>query len=93
MSVGRKRKKEQPDEVEQTIIDSIRGIQDRQSQTAEDEESHYGKQVSATLRRFNNRQNALAKLQIQEVLLDIEFGLAYNSMYVMPEDILPYMYM
>ena len=90
MSVGRKRKKEQPDEVEQTIIDSIRGIQDRQSQNTEDEESHYGKQVSATLRSFNNRQKALAKLQIQKVFLDIEFGLAYdNSMYVMPEDISP----
>ena len=88
-SVGRKRKREQPDEVEQSIIDSIKGIQDRQSQVTEDEESHYAKQVAATLRRFDNRQKAFAKLHIQKLLLDIEFGSAYNSgsMHVMPEDI------
>ena len=74
----------------QLLIYSIRGIQDRQSQVTEDEESHYAKQVAATLRRFDNRQKALAKLHIQKLLLDIEFGSAYNnsgSMYVMPEDI------
>ena len=39
----------------------------------EDEEELYGRQLAATLRRLSGRQKAYAKMQIQKVLLEIEY--------------------
>lgn len=35
---------------------------------------HYAEQVAATLRRFTPRQKAMAKMKIQELLFNVEFG-------------------
>ena len=48
----------------------------RSKQRQDDEDELYGRQVAATIRRFTNREKALAKLRIQQVLLDIEFPAA-----------------
>ena len=40
----------------------------------EDESFLFGAQVAATLIRLSHHQQAVAKLQIQQTLLDVEFG-------------------
>ncbi len=45
----------------------------RNSQYNEDEDELFGKQLAATLRRLSGRQKAYAKMQIQKVLLEIEY--------------------
>ena len=46
-----------------------------------DEETHFGLQVAATIRRFNPRQKALAKLRIEQVLVDVEFPPEFPTNY------------
>ena len=43
------------------------------TETKDDEDNLFGRQVSATLRRLSRHQKAIAKLQIQSVLLNVEF--------------------
>ena len=66
-------------DVDELIVESLKSIRERREEkrgrTEEplDEAGHFGHQVAATLRRFTNRQKAIAKLQIQQVLVSVEF--------------------
>ena len=39
----------------------------------EDEDQLFGRHIAVTLRRLTSRQKAMAKLCIQQVLIDVEF--------------------
>ena len=52
------------------IVNSLKGLNQKQ---VSDEEELFGKHVAAVLRRLPNREKAMAKLQIQQVLTNIEF--------------------
>ena len=80
----KRRKGNKDDEVDSAIITSLKGIQERWIQkdaeadkqarvTHMDEEGHFGNQVAATLRRLTTRQKAITKLQIDQVLVNVEF--------------------
>lgn len=61
--------------MELAILESLKHVWDQPSHVAEeDEEGLFGRQLAATLRRFPSHHKAAAKLRIQQVLLDIEFG-------------------
>ena len=56
------------------IMTSLKSLQERRhGKEALDEAGHFGHQIAATLRRFSPRQMAQAKLQIEQVLFNIEF--------------------
>ena len=59
-------------EMDDLIERSLKNLQERRPETS-DEAGHFGQQVAATLHRFTPRQMVLAKLQIDQVLLNIEF--------------------
>ena len=71
---AKKRKVHKGDDVDD---ETLKSIQERNAQQDEvdkqaqilDEEAHFGNQVAATLRRFTTRQKAIAKLQIDQVLV------------------------
>ena len=44
-----------------------------------DEDDLFGRQIAATLHRLSNKQKAICKLQIQQVLLNVEFSTDYTS--------------
>ena len=70
------------DAVELAILESLRHVWDREQPThsgEEDEDGLYGRQLAAKLRRFPSQQKAIAKLRIQQVLTDIEFGSTYSE--------------
>ena len=52
---------------------SLNNIQERREKQAKKEIDEEGQQVAATLRRFTTRQKAFAKLQTEQVLVNIEF--------------------
>ena len=56
------------------LLRSLQDLQERRKSEPEiDAEGHYGRHVAATLRKLNPRQQAIAKLQIDQVLFNIEF--------------------
>ena len=64
------------DDNDEMLITSIKNLRERQQDKQKgqlDEETHFGLQVAETLRRFNSKQRALAKLQIDQVLFNVEF--------------------
>ena len=62
-----------------------RTLKDLHERREEDDSELFGKQVGATIRRFNPRQRAQAKLRIQQVLVDVEFPESVQgSSYGMP---------
>ena len=73
--------------MELAILESLKHVWDQPSHVVEeDEDGLFGRQLAATLRRFPSHHKAAAKLRIQQVLLDIEFGsdsemstLSYNT--------------
>ena len=75
------------DVVGEYIIQSLKNIEERRTQRQaahEDEDELFGCQIAATLHRLTSRQKAMAKLHIQQVLMDAEFpeeSQATNSYY------------
>ena len=58
------------------IVQSLKSIEDRRAQrqvVSDDEDVLFGRQIAATLHRLTSRQKAVAKLRIQQVLIDVEF--------------------
>ena len=53
------------------------------SEENDDEKDLYGRQVAVTLWRFTNCQNAIAKLGIQGVLIDVKFP--HEEQHCMPQ--------
>ena len=68
----KKTKNTKGNEMDDQIVRSLKYLQKRRPETF-DEAGHFGQQVAGTLCRFTPRQMALAKLQIDQVLLNIEF--------------------
>ena len=73
-------KERKGDDVDKAIVESLKTMQDRwsrkdteNSQATLDEEGHFGHQVAATLRRLTTKQKVIAKLQIDQVLVNVEF--------------------
>lgn len=63
--------------MDEMIVRTLRGIEERRqekrTQQVEDEAELFGRLVASTLRRLSARQQAMAKLKIQQLLIDIEF--------------------
>ena len=71
--------------MELAIIENLKQLQEKHSHHDEesDEDGLFARQIAATLRRFTYQQKAVAKVRIQQVLMDIEFGSPYDtSMYM-----------
>ena len=64
------------DEIDELLVKSLTTLQDnKMSKTEEcDEDGYFGQQIAATLRRFTPRQKAIAKLRMQQILVDTEFS-------------------
>ena len=60
--------------MELAILESLQHVWDQPSHTAKDEDGLFGRQLAASLHRFPSHQKAAAKLKIQQILVDIEFG-------------------
>lgn len=65
----KKRKKTKGEEVDDAILKTLTNIEGTQM----DEEELFGRHVGAALRRFTPRQRAIAKLQIEQILVNTEF--------------------
>ena len=74
-------RKEGKNEVDDALLALARSAQERrivrERKEAEKQprnpETHYGLEIAETLNRFTPHQKALAKVRIQQVLLEIEF--------------------
>lgn len=82
----KKRKKDKTSDVDDAIVKYLQERQNQSSQQQQDEEEHFGKQIAAVMRRFSNRQKAVAKLQIQE------FGYGGHAATQRPSSNLDYMH-
>lgn len=58
------------EEVDDAILKMLARSQDT---SPTDDEEFFGRHISAALRRLGPKQRALAKLQIEQVLVNIEF--------------------
>jgi hypothetical protein len=69
-------KRPRPDAVENGILDNLKKPrEDKSSQHTDlDEDELFGRQITAIFRRFTKQQKAIARLKIQQVLLETEFG-------------------
>ena len=79
-----KRKKTSRDDVDEALLRSLKDIEEMRAKRAVDENDLFGKHVSAVLHRFTPRQQAQARLRIEQVLVDVEFPEethAYNNMH------------
>ena len=65
-----------PDTIDLAIVEALKQIQPQRAQPEpeSDEEDLFGRQVAATLRRLGGQAKAFAKVQIQETLMEAEFG-------------------
>ena len=68
-SKSRKRKKQQADEVDDALLARLEGIQKEK----QDEEGSFCESIASQLRTFTNRQKAVAYVEINKLLLNIEF--------------------
>lgn len=65
-------KKRKVNTVDHAILKCLKHLDDKQPR-ALDEEELFGMHIAAVLRRLTNRQKAMARLRIQQVLTDVEF--------------------
>ena len=74
-----KRQRKEKNEIDDALLALTRNAQERRLMRERKEaekrnpETHYGLEIAETLNRFTPYQKALAKLKIQQVLLEIEF--------------------
>ena len=69
-----KMKTSRGDEMVDLIVSSLKNLQRKEyERVVLDEAGHFGHQIVATVRLFMPRQMTLAKLQIKQVLFNIEF--------------------
>lgn len=72
MSNANKRKID-PDRIEMEILSYLKQTNKSEAVDALDEELIFTKAIALTLKRFDSRQKAIAKIKIQQLLFDIEF--------------------
>ena len=71
---AKRRKSSRSKDIDELLVQSINMLQESRKKKEElDDEGHFAHHVAATLRRFNSRQKAVAKLRIEQVLVDVEF--------------------
>lgn len=58
--------------VDHAILRCLKHFDEKQPRVL-DEEELFGMHIAAVLRRLTNRQKAMARLKIQQVLTDVEF--------------------
>ena len=69
-----KRKKfSKKDKVDEYILESLKGLQEKRACREEDQDELFGRQVAAKLRGLPEWLNAQAKINILQLLMDIEF--------------------
>ena len=73
----KKKKISKDDEIGECIMQSLKSIEENRRALAqnqeEDEDQLFGRHIAVTLCRLTSRQKAMAKLRIQQVLIDVEF--------------------
>ena len=73
----KKKKISKDDEIGECIIQSLKSIAENRCALAqkqeEDDDQLFGRQIAITLHRLTTKQKAIAKLRIQQVLIDVEF--------------------
>lgn len=71
---SKREKKDRQDEVDEAILKSLNQMEEGRTQRRkEDEEDFFEKHVAAVLRRLPDRARAIARLHIEQVLLEAEF--------------------
>ena len=65
--VQKKGKRGPVDEVDEAILKMLASTENT------DDDKRFGKHISATLQRFSTKKKAQAKLQLEQVLVNIEF--------------------
>ena len=78
VGISKKKKKiSKDDEIDECIIQSLKSIEENRRALAqkqeEDDDQLFGRQIAITLHRLTTKQKAIAKLRIQQVLIDVEF--------------------
>ena len=72
---AKRRKSSRSEDIDELFVRSINMLQEKRKKKEElDEEGHFAHHAAGTLRRFNSRQKAIAKLRIEQVLVDVEFA-------------------
>ena len=71
-------------DIDELLVKSLNSLQEKKLKV-DDDEGLFGKQVAATLRRFEPRQKALAKLKIPQCLTEIEFPSGFMPTSVEPQ--------
>ena len=66
-------KKRKTSSMDQAIIKCLKHLDEKQPTRVLDEEELFGMHIAAVLRRLTNRQKAMARLKIEQVLTDVEF--------------------
>ena len=71
------------DGVEEEMIKCIKDIRQRRDrkQAQENEDDHFGRHVAAVMNRLPNWAKALARLQIEQTLLNAEFPESEQTSY------------
>ena len=68
------KKRKKLDDVDIVIIDSLKGIEASRHQAIKDDEHElFGHQIAATLCPLSHKQKAVCKLQMRQILVNIEF--------------------
>ena len=62
------------DEVEDAFLQHLcEKAEDRKKRQEDTDDDHFGWHVAAVLKRLPNRAKAIARLKIEQVLMDVEF--------------------
>ena len=69
----KKKKATRGDDVDEAIIKSLKDLEERRTRREVGENESFGRHIGAVLRRFSPRQQAQARLRIEQVLIDVEF--------------------
>lgn len=68
------KKRKKVDDVDYAILESLKGIEaSRMQAVKDDEEELFRRHIAATLHRLSHKQKAICKLQMQQVLVNVEF--------------------
>uniref|UniRef100_A0A1X7U649 BESS domain-containing protein n=1 Tax=Amphimedon queenslandica TaxID=400682 RepID=A0A1X7U649_AMPQE len=75
-----KERKKMSDEVDMALVETLKSFQATRKELMKDpdEDDLFGRQIAATVHRLSNKQKAICKLQIQQVLLNVEFSTDYT---------------
>ena len=83
----KKRKQAARNDIDDVLIRHLQEKSDaRKQRQQETEDDHFGRHVAGVLKRLPNRMKAVARLQIEQVLMEVEFPepesfQTYNSHY------------